>query len=57
MYIISNILLQLVNTDLKSSNKKGKLNVLYIYKYIITLTELLKEFKKSVINNYKKNSV
>ena len=57
MYIILNILLQFINADLKSLNKKDKLNILYIYKYIIILTELLNEFKKSIINNYKKHSI
>ena len=40
---------------MKLLNEKGKLNVLYIYKYIVTLTELLKGFKKLIINNYKKD--
>ena len=57
MYIILNILLWFINADLKLLNKKNKFNALYIYKYIITLTELSDEFKKSIINNYKKNPV
>ena len=52
-----NILLQFINTNLKLLNKKGELNVLYIYKYIITLIKLLKEFKKLIINNYKKDLI
>ena len=56
IYIILNILLWLINTDLKLLNKKSEFNILYIYKYTVTLTELLNKFKKSIINNYKKNS-
>ena len=43
--------------NLKLLNEKNKFNTLYIYKYIIMLTELLKKFKKLIINNYKKNPV
>ena len=57
MYIILNILLQLININLKPLNKKGKFNILYIYKYIITLIKLLNKFKKLIINNYKKNLI
>ena len=54
---MSNILSQLINTDSKPSNKKSELNVLYIYKYTVTLTELSKKFKKSIINSYKKDLI
>ena len=57
MYIILDALSQLINADLKLLNEKDELNILYTYKYIIMLTELLKEFKKSVIDNYKEDPV
>ena len=57
MYIILNILSQLINADLKLLNKKSEFNILYIYRYTVTLIKLLKKFKKSIINNYKKNLV
>ena len=40
---------------MKLLNEKGEFNVLYVYEYIVTLVKLLKEFKKSVINNYKED--